>query len=181
MSFYKVYCFDDFRCRIVMRQGTEDRLSQTCFRGFRVRCAGNFNLWGSVRELLEEPLVLKELLRHLRAAHLERAFDTTSIVVAYRTWVGWSSTAPRAEYQIDDLERFDLNRKGWALRVKRSRRDLLAPLTEMITFVFEFKDEERMPTAVIHSIYPGEDIGEITGNVTERENVVFFDWCHPGT
>jgi hypothetical protein len=29
-------------------------------------------------------------------------------------------------------------------------------------------------------MYPGPDIGELVGDVSARENVVFFDWNHPG-
>jgi len=33
---------------------------------------------------------------------------------------------------------------------------------------------------VIKSIYPGNDIGDLEGNITKREGVVFFDSNHPG-
>jgi hypothetical protein len=31
----------------------------------------------------------------------------------------------------------------------------------------------------IHSIYTGPDIGQLWGDVTERENAVFLDWENP--
>jgi hypothetical protein len=57
-----------------------------------------------------------------------------------------------------------------------------APLTNKLTVVFEFQlaTEDRPHLMIVHSLYPGEDIGELSGDITENEGRVFFDWDHPG-
>ena len=94
--------------------------------------------------------------------------------------VGWESTSALSDYKEDDLERFTINRRSKGLRVKMCRTDLLAPKTCELTIVYELKIEDDKLVAIIHSIYPGQDIGELRGNVTVREKRVFFDWNHPG-
>ncbi|MEK7555009.1 MAG: hypothetical protein AAB518_03445 [Patescibacteria group bacterium] len=163
-----------------MRQKTGDRLARTCFRGYEICCAGNFIRWSSLHELLEDLEVLEGLLHELQKAHCERDFSTQSIMIEYGAPIGWSSTAPRSEFEDSALEPFQPNRRSQVLRVRRSRKDLRSPLTDKITFVVEFKDENGMSTAVIHSIYPGDDVGELAGDITARRGVVFYDWNHPG-
>ncbi len=180
MSFYKTCVLpNETDIKLVVRDVTEKRLSGTCFCGQDVGFAGNFSRWASVRNLLGDPIVTRELLADLYERCLTKDLGTHSIEIDYHSMVGWSSTAPRGDYRAEDLEPFQPNRRSVALRVK-SDTGFLAPRTSKLTIVFEFKFECRLPVAVIHSIYPGKDVGELSGDVTEREGVVFFDWSHPG-
>ena len=49
-----------------------------------------------------------------------------------------------------------------------------------VTLVLEFKSEYDSPVAVIHSLYPGHDVGDLEGDMTVREDRVWFNWNHPG-
>jgi hypothetical protein len=165
---------------VVVRSNTEQRLKSTCFRGSSKRLAGNFLRWNSVHELFRDSLVMEALLTHLDEILLKPDFGTHSLGIIHTMLVGWEGTADLSNFTADDLEQFDLNRRSWGFRVKTSRTDLLASKTKELTVVFEFKPEEGRAVAVVHSIYPGKDVGELKGNVSEREKLVFYDWNHPG-
>jgi hypothetical protein len=166
--------------KIVVRKSAEERLAKTCFRGTDVKKAGNFSLWNSCEELFSDRLVLGRFLFDIDELWKERDFSTHSTSILHDTYVGWESTDWFENYVPDDVEWFQPNRNSSAFRVKSDRLDLPAPKTCNLTIVFEFKEERDRPVAVVHSIYPGDDIGELKGNVTERESRFFFDWNHPG-
>lgn len=166
---------------IVVRKMTKNRLRETCFRGTGMKKAGNFSRWNSAKELFRDKVVLEWFLGHIAELCYKVDVGTYSCCLrSYPGHVGWESTDWLRKYDSEDLEEFVLNRKSTGLRVKFDRVDLRAPKTCSLTIVFELKEEHRRPVAVIHSIYPGEDVGELVGNVTERESRVFFDWDHPG-
>lgn len=64
--------------------------------------------------------------------------------------------------------------------VKTSCTDILAPQTYDLTIIYQFMFFDKKPKVFIHSMYPGYDIGELIGDITKRENRIFFDWNHPG-
>lgn len=172
---------------IVARTSTKQRLSTTCFRidddQQLKTLAGNFARWRCIEDILNDHWVGKEFL--LEVAQLLKEKDCTtvhSVEIPHADSVGWSSTAPLREWRkFPDLERFQLNNKCYGLRVSPNRTDVLAPVTHCLTLVFELKIEVNKPVVIIHSVYPGVDIGYLVGNVTEREQCVFFDWSHKGS
>lgn len=165
---------------ILARYNTEQRLEKTCFRGLDLALAGNFCKWRSLTMVLANPLVMHEFLCELDDLWGKRDFGTHSLKITTDKVVGWESTASINNYDQESLEPFSLNGKVRGLRVKLSHKDLLAPQTCELTIIFEFKAEGGDAVCVIHSIYPGHDIGELDGDVTKREGRVFFDWSHPG-
>lgn len=165
---------------IVVRRTTEERLWTKCFRGIALPLAGNFLRWCTAEDLFRDAGVMEHFLAELDELWSKQEFGTSSVSIVHSMPVGWESTDALENYAEDDLEEFHLNRKSWGLRVKTSRADLLAPKTHEFTLVFEFKSEGGEAVAVIHSIYPGSDVGELDGDVTDREKRVFFDWSHPG-
>lgn len=180
MSFFKKTKNDigpDFN--IIVRDETIERLKTTCFRGKEKALAGNFSAWGDVWEMLRDEFILEELLYEMMYLSENNDFGDHSLEVTYRRCaVGWASTDTIINYGDDDLVVFHPNRKSCALKV--SSVEFKAPETQRITFVFEMKEEGADVTMVIHSIYPGMDIGVLDGDITKREGVVFFDWSHPG-
>jgi hypothetical protein len=170
----------DVRVDIVTRYHTENRLAKTCFRGMDIKKAGNFSQWDSVEKVLEDATVLDELLDDLNEVCRDRNIGTISLNIQHPRIVGWESTDVPEKYNLDDLEHFKLNRKARALRVKTNRTDLKAPQTNLLTLIYELKLEDGNFVVIIHSLYPGIDVGELVGNVTKRENRIFFDWNHPG-
>lgn len=168
------------RAAIIVRRTTEERLWSKCFRGTALPLAGNFQRWCSADQLFRDREVMEHFLTELDELWSKQEFGTSSVSIVHSMPVGWESTDELQSYTKDDLEEFHLNRKSWGLRVKPSRTDLLAPKTHEFTLVFEFKSEGDEAVAVVHSIYPGKDIGELDRDVTDREKRVFFDWEHPG-
>jgi hypothetical protein len=126
--------------------------------------------------------IQKELAAHFKDFAAESDFGVHSLMINYGFWVGWSSTEPAVKFDTEATEPFEPNSKSTAQRVKTDREDLPAPRTKELTVVFNFKKEDAGEgiIAVLYSIYPGGDIGELVGDITGREKVVFFDWDHPG-
>lgn len=165
---------------IIVRNHTEERLRTKCFRGTFKALAGNFSRWDSSEKLFRDQEVVGHFLAELDEVWSGRQFGTHSLNIAHKAFIGWESTDELERYRSEDLESFSPNRKSSGLRVKTSRTSLFAPRTKNLTLVYELKSESGVAVAVVHSIYPGVDIGELDGNVTAREKRVFFDWEHPG-
>jgi len=177
---------DGSPAKIIVRHTTDVRLSATCFRGISLACAGNFSRFSRVREVFQEKALLEGLIRHASASvkELEETPDahvaTFSCTVDMGRAVGWESTSALSRHRDDELEPFNPNRRSHALRVKPERTDIRAPRTRLITVVFQVRREPDAWAIIIHSMYPGRDIGDLKGNVTKREQRVFFSWEHPG-
>lgn len=177
-----------------MRGGTRQRLEETCFRGRDLRAAGNLCRWESANALFEDDAFVERLLarchEELRGVTIPRDGITRYVEVEYPEYVGWSSTAPIASVDQRTLERFEPNKHTVALRVQPGDTAVLAPKTNLVTLAVEFRRGRDGITAIVHTIYPGPNIGALRRdlgdvrpqrlNVTEREGVVFFDWTHPG-
>ncbi len=164
---------------IIMRQSTRERLAQTCFRGYEYRLAGNFYSFNSAFELFRNKNIVDGLVEDAKKA-IEANAPVNSFSIDCEARIGWASTEILEKYPPEALERFNLNRKSTALRVKLDRKDLMAPWTQVVTVIYEIRPEDKIVALVIHSAYPGEDVGELLGDVTLREGRVFFDWNHPG-
>jgi hypothetical protein len=171
---------EDKQVVIIVRQRTEERLMSTCFRGRDKNLAGNFidwdNAWSFFRQ---QHWAIEQLIDDVRET-ISLKSRTNSVCMEAPYPVGWSGTDDASKYRSDDLEEFAPNRKSVAMRVRPELTDVQAPLTDKVTIVYELRDEGKQIAVVVHSIYPGEDIGELVGDVTEREKVVFFDWNHQG-
>lgn len=165
---------------IIVRSIATERLATKCFRGTSLARAGNFSRWSSAEKLFSDPLVMRHFLADLDLVLAEKDFRTHSVTITHDELVGWESTDALERYASSDLEAVNLNHKSWGLRVKPTRTNVLAPQTSDLTIVYEFKREGSVMVAIVHSIYPGCDIGELDGDVTAREGRVFFDWNHPG-
>lgn len=183
--FFTTNLSNGIRANIVVRHGTVERLSGTCFRGRDRALAGNFSRFERAEDVFNEEEILTELLDgilwEIQEMRDEKSRNMTfSRTVDFGAPVGWESTDRAERYPAEALEPFKPNRNSNALRVKLERGDIRAPVTNLITFVFQIRKENYEWTVIIHSMYPGEDIGNLKGNVTKRENRVFFSWEHPG-
>lgn len=158
---------------------TEERLKTTCFRGRNQKLAGNFKLWESVEEMFKSSAI-NELKDDFWEQWRKCEFGTHSVTIEMPVHIGWESTANKDKYPMDTLEEFCPNRRSTALRIRSNRTEHLAPLTKDITIVYQLEDQRGEPKVTIWSLYPGDDIGELVGDITQREGRVFFDWNHPG-
>lgn len=165
---------------IIIRRSTEERLSTKCFRGTSLAFAGNFLRWNSADELFRDREVMQLFLAELDEVWSKQEFGTHGVNIACTSPVGWEGTDDAKKYEESDLEDFNLTRRSWGKRVHLSRQDLLAPKTSELTIVYEFKSEDDQAVSIIHSIYPGIDVGELDGDMTGREQRIFFDFSHPG-
>jgi hypothetical protein len=173
-----------------VRTETVVRLGKTAFRGKGIAKAGNFSRWSSVSELLRDlrsefesyaEEVVGAVMEHERSKGLHKCSTSDSFDLPYDHIVGWSSTDNVEKYDRWELELFHPNSASKALRVRKGS-NRFAPRTRFITFKTEIRHEisDGRWRIVIHSIYPGEDVGRLKGDVTQRLQEVFFDWEHPG-
>lgn len=168
---------------IIVRAITEQRLASEkgCFRGTNRKLAGNFSVFSNCREVFDNIYRpwLSGFMDDVARAYRNRE-RTASYSFDYGMTIGWSGTDDVAKYRPEELEDFNPNRRSVAKRVKADQVHIYAPRTALITFVYEVRPEADQMAVVIHSIYPGKDIGELVGDITANEGVVFFDWNHPG-
>jgi hypothetical protein len=170
----------NFHLILVVRGSVKERLKSTCFRGKDKPLAGNFFRWESVEKMFSDDIIVNDFVSEIRDADLNREFETLSFEFDCGVPVGWASTDELDSYDEDDLEQFQPNRRSTAMRVRLDRRDIPAPKVNRVTFVVENKVEAGTAVVVLHSVYPGGDIGKLSEDITSREGVVFFDWNHPG-
>lgn len=188
---------------IWMMPYTLDRLDNTCFRGSDVCCSGNFILWSSFWDFLDQgdahyaPTAASELLRQieLSVANMgerlmqrpDRYSQRLTIKLDYP--IGWTSAITgRAASDFvrshpDALEIFQINRRVRGHRVRLDRQtDLRPPLTHQVTVALElsYLAATQIWEAEIMTIYPGVDIGPLSSASGMIENVVFWDWSAPG-
>lgn len=153
------------------------RLGGTCFRkrGF---LAGNFLHWRKPGQFLWR--AGSRLWTVVRDELTKDSKGTFSCTLEFEELIGWSSTLEieglSAELTVETRE---LNKKAIALFLLPENR-VLAKLTNQVTCVGELKETEHAVNFVLYTIYPGRDVGELCGNVSKREKVVFLDWNTPG-
>lgn len=165
---------------IVMRKKAQDRLKGTCFRGFDVHQAGNFMVWRTPDEVFADEIILQQFLETLHEDFVEGFFGTSSVEISHDNIIGWDSTVPCDIANGIALECIKFGR-GIGMKIPARYEGVFAPVTRSVTIVYELKVEERgRLVTVIHSMYPGVDVGELTGDVTSREGRIFFDFAHPG-
>jgi hypothetical protein len=177
---------DGTSAKIIVRHGTVERLATTCFRGTDRARAGNFSRFARVQDVFRDKKVLDGLRKYVSESVHELLdspdfLDATfSCTVDAGHPVGWESTDRMDRYSAELLEPFNPNRRSRALRIKPDRTDIRAPVTSLVTLVFQLRYEVDAWAIVIHSMYPGKDIGDLVGDITRREQRVFFVWEHHG-
>ncbi len=180
------YPFRETSIYVVVPKSTERRLAPLHFRGSQCQRAGNFRTWRHPLDVFRHSLVKEQFLAELDAMTHEEYYTPQSVAIELGEVIGWESTDRHDLYPEDALEVFrpgNGNRERSALRIRLERTEFQAPASKTITIVFTFgwdKNHKNCYKAIIHSLYPGEDIGPLEGDITEREKRVFFDWNHPG-
>lgn len=165
--------------RIIVGSETEGNLQSKCFRRGHAY-AGNFIYWRNVRAVFGDMTVRNHFLEEVEDA-IKSGCRDNSVCIDCVNAIGWAGVDEKVRYPWNALLQFKPNHSSSGLRIHPSRCDILAPLTPFLTIVYSMKQEGPDTfSAIVHSMYAGNDIGEIRGDVSEREDVVFFDWDHPG-
>lgn len=162
-------------------------LGKRHFRGSEVQRSGNIFAWNSIAQLFSDCSFLRALYEDARDA-LENGASSNSFSYNPCRHVGWSITDDLHLYDHQDLIPFTFDLRYYphaqhgtvGLMLKKYRWHLKAPLTKQITVTYELREEPDRYVIVIQDLYPGRDYGEQSGNVSRRENLVYFHWHHPG-
>lgn len=176
--------FFDPGMTIIMPGHQIKRMQDKCFRPNDQALAGNFSLWETPQEMLCDYTVIHSLIQH--GLEIWKSGDigsTHSIQIEHEKLIGWSSTYPIGFYRDYMLEEFQVGKHATGLRVKAEYAGMSAPQSHIVTVVINVSEtwgKNRQPKLTIHSCYPGKDVGELEGDVSKREGIVFFDWNHPG-
>lgn len=170
--------FFEFPTSLIVRTATEERLSTTHFRPADRPLAGNFALLRNARQLLLAG-ASESLVEHAHSS-LTAGLHRNRVTIKAPELIGWSGTDCWNGYNVGAVEYFEPSPRSVGLRVKRHRYDIEAPATNLITMAYEVKNERGTVVIVIHTIYPGPDVGQLRGDVSAKNNCVFFDWDHPG-
>jgi hypothetical protein len=103
--------------------------------------------------------------------------STFSITLDTKKLIGWSGTICEQQIPSEDTETFTLNKRATCRMIKHNT-DHEAPLTTEVTFIIRIPKGNRV--ALLESVYPGQDVGKLEGDVSSREKVVFFGFTHKG-
>lgn len=149
------------------------RLSQTCFRE-PGSLAGNFLHWRTPRQFLWRA---ESRLREVAFDELAKGEKGQfSFELEFEELVGWSSTLELKDLSPKlTVERRELNQRATALFLLPENK-VLAKLTNRVTCVGVLKQGKSSVYFMLYTLYPGRDVGELLGDVSERENVLFLDW-----
>jgi len=172
---------------IVVGNDNFQRIKEFHFRGELIRQAGNFSRWPSLNQLIGNQYILSKLL-----ADLDEAIDEIDdpnrrtdfgVQIECDYFVGWTTHEDASKFQPELLEAYKPNKRSRGMKVRLdASRQIRAPKTTLVTIVYSiiWNDENSCYRVDIWSVHPGSDIGELKGNITARENIVFFDYAHPG-
>ncbi len=175
--------------RVVIPRQCYKTMVKRHFRGHSLRNAANFSRWETPYAALGD-YRFREIFHQICAeiaADLERdppknnsGYDQR-FIVPFPGIVGWSGTVPRDYVNGAELEEFKINKHATGLMVMDS--EPLAPITSLVSCSTRFRLHEADPAnrvIMLYSLAPGPSIGELDGNVSKREDVVFFDFGHRG-
>lgn len=181
---------DGSPCVISVPGTQEERLSGTCFRDCPEGqgLAGNFSFWRNAHDVITDRRMMEKFLAALSSV-VEKIADNHTIasknhrftINVEGEFVGWASTTLLEKVDQDQLEERDLNWRATALFVRSGPDAPRAPRTNEVTFVVEVSYSQKDGwIAIVQTIYPGKDVGELNGDVSRRKQRAFFDWDHPG-
>ena len=163
--------------RFVVPRATNERLAKTCFRNPSGGDAGRFSTWRSAEAVLADLRVRKPLLLDVESRVREAGGaygETYSRTVNLPEFVGWERTIGFLEAKGLSVGEAPINRRSTALFVDDNTP---APRTKDVTVVFSIDNGMHEDFVVfVLSIYPGVDVGELVGDVSRREERVFFHW-----
>lgn len=175
--------------RVVIPNHCNQTMLERHFRGRSSRRAGNFSRWESPNEVLRDRRfseifhavcfdILTELERHppKYSSDYDQRFS-----IPFPGIVGWSGTVPRSYVNGVELESFDINKNARGFKVMDSMP--LAPVTRLVSCSTRFRFHEADPhnhVLMLYNLAPGPSVGELQGNVSLREDIVFFDFLHRG-
>lgn len=169
------------KVEIILPREQADRLTRTCFRGRNCRQAGNFFMWPHFSAFIQDSetqgilmSILGELVEEANVQKRHR------IELEYRWDIGWDSVMEIDNLESEDIETGevrDLNKRATALFLPDDL--ILAPRTNIVTMVLEQKHVNHW-RFIIWTMYPGYDVGDLRGDMTELHGFVWLSWSNPG-
>lgn len=163
---------DGFEIKVGVEEQTLTYIHNTSFRGTACHKAGNFLLWNSLSEFLEDSFIQKQLLEECRACITEKTVRPL-ISIEYPHIVGWSPVDERRHYEPHQLRLIRVTHQceGWQIiRCNGCRPQQTRHITMRIHLDY---GGSFGWTCVIRSVYPGPYIGNLRKQ--RITNVVFFD------
>lgn len=170
---------------VFMDEHHASRVSENCFRDGN--CAGEITAWNSLQEMFSDERFQQALLASLRFranGSIYKGSTQFMLQVPGYDRLGWSSTAPR-KYFADlplDMRPIGTGYRARALFVPKEyayEKDVYAPGTDTITMSVSTANRGGQPEVEVFTMYPGQDVGPLQGNMTERTGLVWFEWTHP--
>ena len=174
--------------RIVVPTGQVIRMKGKCFRGGRMRAfAGAFALWGKIEDLFSHNPFISKLRRALTPLLRVNSYGVHRLELEFSEAIGWDSMVELEELDSDEAEACvdgppeEHRREKWQGRFLPIGV-IEADLTDIMTIVVDIQPgRDGCEWGVfIRTMYPGHDIGELSGNMTEKTGAVFLDFMNPG-
>jgi hypothetical protein len=168
-----------YRLTVSIARSLRDQ-SRIFFRGKHVAKAGNFSRWNDVNDFFGHPEVggaFKRIIgEFIDADSVKRVLRFTII---FSEVVGWSRTIAQDRLPAPDTELREINSDAEGFFV--TDKTIGAPMTNSVNVVCKMSRDGNLWKAVVCMVSPGPTPGELKGNVSIREEILFFDLDHPGS
>lgn len=158
------------------------RLKGTCFRGDRVRRAGNLFRWNTFLDFLRDAEARTLLTLKLEVICSLPREPNYRLELSFDEAVGWDSVLD----EQDGLERADTDMCEYRALGARSwgkffpRNQIKAPLTADVTMVISQTNNPSPRQFRVETMYPGADCGPLEGDMTQDHGFYFLDWENEG-
>ncbi len=174
--------------RLILPERHNRRLRGKCFRGARMRAfAGAFALWGNFDELLDSEQFIAKLRDALRERLQDRRFGVHRLELKFDQAIGWDSLVELDELDSDEIEACIEGPPHPRQRARWHGKFMpvgvtVADLTDVMTIVVDIQPGRDGCTwgVFVYTMYPGHDIGDLQGDMTEKTGAVFLDFMNPG-
>jgi len=171
---------DSLQIVVIIRFKDEATIINHHLRGPSTHRAGNFSRWLTCLEVLQDPTIFEAFIDDVRET-ISLGLSSNGVCIPCGSTVGWSRADRIERYCECDLEDFSPTPESRGLRVaKAACEKLTAPKTDKVTIVYHVSNEPCQFVVFVSELYPGQDVGNLVGEVSVSRDQVFFDWHHQG-
>lgn len=162
-------------CFVNMTEHDENRINADHFDG---NGAGRFMGPVTWQGIVDHPVVHRQLIQQMSEADIGEFF--IEIEMPYP--IGWNSTLPLWENGVLPLDHLIYQREmnGWNGLFVRSNTHLLAKATNKLYIYGNLGRSHGNTRLKVYAFRPGARIGDLSGDMSYKHDIVFLDFGHPG-
>ncbi len=176
---YRPFVVDGEEIWIGIPKKYHERFDTQHFRGAGKKLAGNFGAWNTFLDFLADPDTQEILGEELSIIKEKNGDGRYRICIDYPDReIGWESTLHASQLEEGEADHtvsvLSANR-NWCANFFEAGFTK-AQVTDLVTMSVEITGG----VIKVHTMYPGEDVGRLNGDMTTKKGLYFFDFNNPG-